>query len=88
MKLRRETTDIIMDALDNGIDDPGEFNQACRIAATVMDRICDFVETHGNIALAFGAEWLYQTNAAQVDALELVADILEMVADYAEEEER
>lgn len=85
MNLRKETVDVIMDALENGIDDPGEFDQACRTAAKVMDKVCAFVEKHGNDALAFGAEWLYQSNHAQVDALELVADVLEVVGDYAEE---
>lgn len=84
MKLRKETVDVIMDTLENGIDDPGEFDAACRTAAEVMEKVCCFVEKHGSDILAFGAEWLYQTDKAQVDALELVADILEDLSEYCE----
>ena len=86
MKLRKETVDVIINALENGIDDPGEFDAACRTAVDVLEKVCCFVETHGNLALDCGAEWLYQTDKAQVDALELVADILEDLSEYCEED--
>lgn len=84
MRLKTEVYDVIINALENGIDDPGEFTEACFAAAGVMKRICGYIEKHGDIALSVGSEWMYQDDNAQVDALQLVADILDDLEGYAE----
>ena len=84
MRLRTEVYDVITNALENGIDDPSEFTEACFAAAGVMKRICDYIEKHGDIALSIGSEWMYQDDEAQVDALQLVADIIDDLEGYAE----
>ena len=50
---------------------------------TLIDK---FINKHGDIALSCAGEWLYQDDKGQVDALELVADILEVLSPLAEEE--
>ena len=84
MRLETEVYDVIINAIENGIDDPVEFAEACFAAAGVMKRICDYIEEHGDIALSIGSEWMYQDDKAQVDALQLVADILDDLEGYAE----
>ena len=46
-----------------------------------------FVDKHGNIALSCAGEWLYQDDGGQVDALELVANILEVLSPLADEDD-
>lgn len=82
--LRAETIDVINDALENGIDDAGALDDACRVVCDVMDLVCRYVEKHGNIALSIGSEWMYDSDKAQEDALALVARILDILSDYAE----
>ena len=53
----------------------------------VFALIDNFVDKHGDIALSCAGEWLYQDDRGQVDALELVANILEALSPLAEEEE-
>ena len=48
---------------------------------TLIDK---FVDKHGNIALSCADEWLYQDDGGQVDALELVANILEVLSPLAD----
>lgn len=52
----------------------------------VFTLIDNFVDKHGDIALSCAGEWLYQDDRGQVDALELVANILEVLSPLAEEE--
>lgn len=85
-RLRTETIDVILDAMENGINDASGLDRACRDTCEVMDLICNYVEKHGNIALSVGPEWMYDDDKAQVDALKLVADILEVLSEYAEED--
>lgn len=84
MRLKTEVYDVIINALENGIDDPGKFTEACFASAGAMKRICDYVEKHGDVALSIGSEWIYQDDEAQVDALQLVADIIDDLEGYAE----
>ena len=56
-------------------------------AEPVLKLIDKFVDKHGNIALSCAGEWLYQDDRGQVDALELVANILEVLSPLAEEDE-
>ena len=84
MRLKTEVYDVIINTIENGIDDPVEFAEACFAAAGAMKRICDYIEKHGNVALSVGSEWMYQDDNAQVDALQLVADILDDLGGYAE----
>ena len=46
-------------------------------AEPILKLIDKFVDKHGNIALSCAGEWLYQDDRGQVDARELVANILE-----------
>lgn len=56
-------------------------------AAKVIKRICNYIEKHGTISLACGAEWMYQDDDGQIDALELVAQILDDLEGYSESED-
>lgn len=56
-------------------------------AEPIMGLIDKFVDKHGDIALSCAGEWLYQDDRGQVDALELVANILEVLSPLAEEED-
>lgn len=52
----------------------------------VFSLIDKFVDKHENIALSCGSEWLYQNDEGQVDALELVGDILDIIGQYENNE--
>lgn len=56
-------------------------------AEPILKLIDRFVDKHGNIALSCAGEWLYQDDKGQVDALELVADILEVLSPLADDED-
>lgn len=56
-------------------------------AEPILKLIDKFVDKHGNIALSCAGEWLYQDDRGQVDALELVADILEVLSPLADEDD-
>lgn len=88
MKNLDEFKKVLLDTVDNGIDDDtvGDFYTTVHDSAKIIDRINRFVRKHGNIALSYGGEWLYQDDEGQVDALELVSDILEILSDYAEDD--
>ena len=53
-------------------------------AEPILKLIDKFVDKHGNIALSCAGEWLYQDDRGQVDALELVANILEVLSPLAD----
>lgn len=48
----------------------------------VFSLIDKFVDKYGDIALSCGGEWLYQDDEGQIDALELVSDILDILGQY------
>ena len=56
-------------------------------AEPILKLIDKFVDKHGNIALSCAGEWLYQDDKGQVDALELVANILEVLSPLADEDD-
>lgn len=56
-------------------------------AEPILKLIDKFVDKHGNIALSCTGEWLYQDDRGQVDALELVANILEVLSPLADEDD-
>ena len=56
-------------------------------AEPILKLIDKFVDKHGNIALSCAGEWLYQDDRGQVDALELVANILEVLSPLADDED-
>ena len=56
-------------------------------AEPILKLIDKFVDKHGNIALSCAGEWLYHDDRGQVDALELVADILEVLSPLADEDD-
>lgn len=57
-------------------------------AEPILKLIDKFVDKHGNIALSCAGEWLYQDDRGQVDALELVANILEVLSPLADEDDK
>ena len=87
MKLKTELYDVLLNAVDNGIDDDAKFDSAVRDAAKLIKHIINYVQKHGDIALACGGEWMYQDDRGQVDALNLVSDLLESLTGYAEQED-
>ena len=56
-------------------------------AEPILKLIDKFIDKHGNIALSCAGEWLYQDDRGQVDALELVANILEVLSPLADEDD-
>lgn len=56
-------------------------------AEPILKLIDKFVDKHGNIALSCAGEWLYQDDRGQVDALELVVNILEVLSSLVDEDE-
>ena len=56
-------------------------------AEPILKLIDKFVDKHGNIALSCADELLYQDDRGQVDALELVANILEVLSPLADEDD-
>ena len=56
-------------------------------AEPILKLIDKFVDKHGNIALSCAGEWMYQDDRGQVDALELVANILEVLSPLADEDD-
>lgn len=61
--------------------------RASEIATMIAERICLYVEKHGNISLQIGSEWMFQDDDAQVDALSLVGDVLDLLKEYAEDQD-
>lgn len=55
-------------------------------AESILKLIDKFVDKHGNIALSCAGEWLYQDDRGQVEAVELVANILEVLSPLADED--
>ena len=53
-------------------------------AESILKLIDKFVDKHGNIALSCTGECLSQDDRGQVDALELVANILEVLSPLAD----
>lgn len=62
-----------------------DFKKSQETAKNVFVLIERFVDKHGNIALSCGGEWMYQDDKGQVDALELVSNILESLSEFAED---
>ena len=56
-------------------------------AEPILKLIDKFVDKHGNIALSCAGEWLYQDDRGQVDALELVANMLEVLSPLVDEDD-
>lgn len=87
MKLKTELYDVLMDAIENGIDDPQKLTYAINdVCEYVLMPIIKYCEDHSGLALQCGSEWLYQSDEAQEGALELVGRILDKLEDYAEDE--
>lgn len=87
MRLKEEVYDVLIDAVNNGIEDDAKFDFAVRDSAKIIKLICDFCEKNGDIALQCGSEWMYQSDKGQEDGLELVGNILDKLESYAEPEE-
>lgn len=84
----KELVDAAKNIRQNGIEDDGEtLDDVLFTFNLVFSRIEKYVNKHGNVALACGSEWMYQSDLGQVDALDLVGNILDGLEDYAEPEE-
>lgn len=68
--------------------DEWNFDSAIYKTIRIMKHINKYVEKHGETSLTLNSEWLYQDNKGQKDAVDLVASILEELAEYAEPEEK
>lgn len=63
------------------------FGDICRkTAQKIMDEIGEYANTHV-AAKSIGAEYIWQDDEAQVDAIELVGKIFDIFAEEAEEYE-
>lgn len=82
MKLKKEVYDVLMDAIENGIDDPEKLTFAIEAAANVIFKICEFEKVH-NLSLECGSEWLFQSDKGRIDALDLVGNILDELQEYS-----
>lgn len=71
----------------NGIDDDEALDTVLYEFVNVFTLINNYVKKHGNIALSCGGEWMYQSDRGQVDALQLVSNILDKLYSYAEPED-
>lgn len=88
MKLKTELYDVLIDAIENGIDDPEKLTYAIEdVCGLVLLPIIKYCEKHGSLSLQCGSEWLYQCDKAQVDALKLVGDVLDNLTEYSEEDD-
>lgn len=66
---------------------PFERWQANVYTEAILTLIDKYVDNHGNIALSCGSEWMFQDDEGQVDALELVGNILDVLQDFPNDEE-
>jgi hypothetical protein len=87
MRLKTELYDVLIDAIENGIEDPEKLTYAIEdVCGLVLLPIIKYCEKHGNITLQCGSEWLYQDDSAQIDAMKLVGDIFDNLVEYQDEE--
>jgi hypothetical protein len=87
-RLRKELYNYILSCIDaDGIDNDAKFDAAIRDMLKTLDCICSYIEKHGAISLRCGGEWMFQDDEGQVDALDLVSDILDSLSDYAERDD-
>lgn len=84
-KLRIDLVNYLKDCIHNGIDDDGKFTYAVEDTIKVLEKICDYVEKSGDIALSCGSEWMYQDDDGQIDGLQCMGRILDCLEQYAEE---
>ena len=87
MKLKAELYDVLIDAVENGIDDAQKLTYAIEdVCGLVLLPIIKYCEKHGSLSLQCGSEWLYQSDKAQVDAMKLVGDVLDNLTEYSDED--
>lgn len=60
-------------------------NNACKIREKIMSLIDGYAKRH-DLAKECGSEYIYQSDSAQIDALELVANIFDLYAEEMEDE--
>ena len=82
---------MTIEAMSDSLDDVIGFTYDCpntikndikdslTSALKIIDMINNFTSKH-DLAVQCGSEWLYQSNEGQVDALELVGNILDYLA--------
>lgn len=59
----------------------GEQRRALEAAENVIRTIAEYTLEH-DLALSCGGEWLYQSDRGQIDALELVANLLDDLSEF------
>lgn len=85
-RLKKEVYDWLISIKDSNPFYPEPLHKALDHTAAVMKLIGKFAAEHPR-SLSCGADWLYQSDEGQVDALELVARILICLEDYADKSE-
>ena len=60
-----------------------EFEIVTKAIEDVFKLIEQYVKQHGNLVLSCGSEWMYQDDDGQVDALELMGNILDRLSMFA-----
>ena len=60
-----------------------EFDIVTKAAEDVFKLIEQYIKKHGNIALSCGSEWMFQNDDGQIDALDLVGNILDRLSIFA-----
>lgn len=66
---------------------PFEIWVANAYTEAILTLIDKYVDKHGDIALSCGSEWMFQDDEGQVDALDLVGNILDILQDFPDDEQ-
>lgn len=84
-RLDREFFDPIWGVLEYGAISSEQ--RAAKTAQKIMKKLRDYCETFGSSSVYCGSEWMFQDDDAQVSALDLVAEILDDLSEYADPNE-
>jgi len=69
------------------VDTQDEFDITTNVVEDIFKLINKYINKHGDLALLCGSEWLFQNDDGQVDALELVGNILDKMSILTEIED-
>lgn len=69
-----------------GRTDDWFFDSAIYKSIRIMKLIDKYIEKHGEASLSDASKWLYQDDKGQREAVDLVANILEELSEYADDE--
>lgn len=85
MGLKKDLYDALLNAKNRYKNDDKIFDKAVNMSAHIIKLICDYCDEHElaiDCGIDCGAEWLYQDDLGQIDALELVGEILDSLNEY------